>query len=673
MSNLLKDLDENCEQISQPQDLKVQLKMHQLTSIYKMNYLETNNLVITQNHEVLSTLHNYNDYINKTDNFNINILQTKIGILADKVGAGKTYIILGLISYNNQITENDKYRINTLNTININTRNNLQENSYYLHSTINRTVNNVYVKQDIINDYSENLIQTSANLIIVPFNLYSQWSSSIRNTNLVSYEINKSTKVHSLDAEDLNKYDIILITNTMYYSFVYKFQDIVFNRKIIDEVNIITFPKLYNRDIINAKFTWLISATPEYFNRNHRRYHKDILYHIPYDFMSDVYEYTYAVQTNTSITNEKQLRGSYIIVRNKPEYIDQSIILPDIIYKSHICPTPKELNVVKDYLEPELINMLNAGNYKDALMVLGCDTGDSDNIFNVLTNNIKQTIIQLKDKISNYENSLKTPEDLEPEQIYYIKKQIKEKKELLTRQETKYNSLNERIKKFYKENCVICMDDLDYKNYPSITPCCNQLICFDCLIDVKKSNKTLKCPLCRTMFNLKDVCVLSNDKKEVNIDNVQKEKLNSKKMRVFTKLDILNKILIENPDGKFLIFSEHDESFVKIITLLQTLNLQYREMKGNGLVINKIIENFNSGKIRILLLNTRHMGSGLNLQSCSDILLFHRQRPDLEKQLIGRGQRLGRTTSLKVHYLLHDNEPYLEQSDKINYIEIEDK
>ena len=67
------------------------------------------------------------------------------------------------------------------------------------------------------------------------------------------------------------------------------------------------------------------------------------------------------------------------------------------------------------------------------------------------------------------------------------------------------------------------------------------------------------------------------------------------------------------------------------------------------------------------------MGSGLNLQSCSDILLFHRQRPDLEKQLIGRGQRLGRTTSLKVHYLLHDNEPYLEQSDKINYIEIEDK
>ena len=40
----------------------------------------------------------------------------------------------------------------------------------------------------------------------------------------------------------------------------------------------------------------------------------------------------------------------------------------------------------------------------------------------------------------------------------------------------------------------------------------------------------------------------------------------------------------------------------------------------------------------------------------SDVIIYHRMSKDLETQIIGRAQRPGRTTSLKVHYLCYENE-----------------
>jgi hypothetical protein len=672
MSNLLKTLDETCEKIEQPEDIKIQLKLHQLTSIYKMNYIENNTLIVNENNDILDSIEKYNYHINN-NTFNINILKTNIGLLSDKVGAGKTYTILGLICHNKYINDQSKYEMKPLDTVSIKVNSLVKCNNYYSHISLKKeTYNNNFVKDinKIENCIPYDNISINTNLIVVPFGIFKQWTDSIANTNLKSYEINKRPKINTLDEDDLCNYDIILITNTMYSTFLNKFSKYTFNRKIIDEANTINLPGISYNDIIHAKFTWLITATPEYFNRRGGRQKRDILNYLPYDFIIDLSYYSYCGNNTSEQYKDAIKRCKYFIVKNNDNYIDQSIILPDIKYYSHICPTPKELNVIKDYLEPELVSMLNAGNYKDALTVLGCDVGDSDNIFNVLTNNIKKSINDTKNKIEAYQISI-TTEELEPEQVYYMRRQIKEKNELLESLETKYNSLNERINQFYKENCVICMEDLNYENYPSVTPCCNQLICFDCLISMKKTQKVLKCPYCRTIINLKDICVLSNEK-DLENEIVENDNENKIKMRKYNKIDILKKILIENPNGKYLIFSEHDESFIKIIALLNNLNVSYREMKGNGMVINKIIESFNNNKIPVLLLNTRHMGAGLNLQSCSDIILFHRQRADLEKQLIGRGQRLGRTESLKVHYLLHDNEQYMTTSEISNYDEIED-
>ena len=56
------------------------------------------------------------------------------------------------------------------------------------------------------------------------------------------------------------------------------------------------------------------------------------------------------------------------------------------------------------------------------------------------------------------------------------------------------------------------------------------------------------------------------------------------------------------------------------------------------------------------MLNAINYGSGLNLQMASDIIIYHELDIELETQVIGRAQRLGRTEPLNVYYLLNDNE-----------------
>ena len=71
-----------------------------------------------------------------------------------------------------------------------------------------------------------------------------------------------------------------------------------------------------------------------------------------------------------------------------------------------------------------------------------------------------------------------------------------------------------------------------------------------------------------------------------------------------------------------------------------------------GRHFNKIIERFTKGEIRVLMLNATNYGSGLNLQMATDIIIYHEMNKELETQIIGRAQRIGRTEPLNVYYLL---------------------
>ncbi len=65
----------------------------------------------------------------------------------------------------------------------------------------------------------------------------------------------------------------------------------------------------------------------------------------------------------------------------------------------------------------------------------------------------------------------------------------------------------------------------------------------------------------------------------------------------------------------------------------------------------KLIKEFKSGKTRVIFLNSRNNGAGINLQECTDIILYHQMETSTTTQILGRANRIGRTDELNVHHL----------------------
>ena len=76
------------------------------------------------------------------------------------------------------------------------------------------------------------------------------------------------------------------------------------------------------------------------------------------------------------------------------------------------------------------------------------------------------------------------------------------------------------------------------------------------------------------------------------------------------------------------------------------------EIKGHLTTIQKNLDYFKSGKIKVLFLNSNTSAAGINLQETTDIILYHKMSFNNENQIIGRANRIGRNINLNVHHLI---------------------
>ena len=134
-----------------------------------------------------------------------------------------------------------------------------------------------------------------------------------------------------------------------------------------------------------------------------------------------------------------------------------------------------------------------------------------------------------------------------------------------------------------------------------------------------------------------------------------------KTKQLISKMDNLKIILkkgLKNPEFKMLIFSDYDNSFADIETLLMGFNIKYSKVMGHLNSVTKIIDSYKSynDSINVLLLNANYCASGINLENSTDIVLYHSMNTDKTTQIIGRGQRPGRTQPLNVWKLCYENE-----------------
>jgi hypothetical protein len=656
------ELDENSNKNIISNLKTIKFKEHQKTAINAMIEYEEDNYVNIKCESYIKGYeikYNSNNFNHSVYLYQHNIPQQvvikynykyKYGILADKVGSGKTFIIMGLIM--NKLIPKHKELIKEDDNIIID--DNLE--------TVNTLIN---------------LKEIKTNLIIVPHNIIHQWNNVFKFSKLKTYVISRRKQIDTIKSlimehilikvieymktikndfqdsdtiydseyrkffsaksDEINKYiddllndtvtnkndlyienyDVIIISNTMLQTFYNKFKYIKWSRLIIDEIMSIKLPYLY----IYNKFSWYLTATPR----------KSIPCQMIANNLNAITDYLF----------------NHTIVKNNDVYVDSSIILPDINRLIINCLTPQEIELIRDYIDDITINMLHGGDLQGAINRINCNIETSDNILDVITH-------KLKIDIDNENNKLEYHQKITPLNKKSNDEIIKNTQEKISSLQAKFTGLVDRIKKFKEDACPVCLSEFD--NNSMVTNCCNNLFCINCL------SMCQKCPLCRQNFDMKKCILISDTIKKTKNDK------NEKSNTLCYKVDNLIEILNKKPNGKFLIFSNYDQTFENLNEKLILNNIKFSRLIGTNDMIKRIIDKFSNNQIKVLMLNAKNYGSGINLQMATDIIIYHQLDLDLETQVIGRAQRFGRTDPLNIYYLFNklENQPHLKDVKKIN-------
>ena len=605
-------LDSNSPIVPDNKDILINLKMHQKALIYKCLELE-----------------NSNKKSIKVDNMSWEI-STKIGIIGDKVGSGKTLSILGLIANKKEIQIQLPYIIN----------------NKMVHCLINST-----------DEFKTTLIKT--NLIVVPHNIYKQWYNSIEKfTSLTFYGINNQKSFDKfnelLDNSDFSL-DILLISSTRIGDFYSKFKNYKVSRFIIDEADTI---KLKNSSYLchnlKASFIWLVSSTYiSLINPNGIKYYVNTQYNTIVELNSNYNNSSIKAIYIPGISNNfiKQLVYNInsmncrirqqLIIKNDDKFIKEAFNLPPYITTILESPNPVISKILNTFVSKEIMDHINGGDISGAINKIDCHKTTANNLVKVITKDLEIKLNYKKVEHSILSNSFMYNEQTKQERIEKISKDIN----II---ETKIQGIKNKLTE--NDYCSICYDPI--KNI-SVTMCCKTKFCLECITTWFHKNKG--CPFCRSSININNICVVIDKTHNYNI---------SEKDTLPSKLHHMKNIINTSTSCfKMLVFSDYTrtEAFNSIIELLKELNLSYKMVKGSSATINKIISQFkldnsDENSISVLLLNSEYCASGINLENTSDIVMFHKMNPQKKQQIIGRGQRPGRTTELKVWELIYTNE-----------------
>ena len=592
-------LTEDDEQINQPPYINIKLMNHQKTIIKRMLELETNRSIRLPELEI-GTYY-------RSEKIKDAVIKTNIAILGDKVGAGKTLDIVSLISMKPVIE--------------------FRETQFITGKYISLSGNREQTK-------------INTNLVIVPHKLIPQWKTNFEkalNLKVLTITMNKqvdellikkiikvkgwnginnNAEIDSdmlyLDIEKLKNINVILVGDTMYKRLVACSNNFIWNRCIIDEADTIKLCKMME-DCLNFNFLWLITGTPTGICRR-SPFYKEIF-----------------------ITS-RHLEIKHLIIKNDDKYIESSIILPDPNMICIRCLTPKELNIVKNFISPSILQMINAGNTEEAIKALNCNVDTNENIFQVITKNLVENIKNKKIEI-NAEKMMIYNIDEKDKKINFLENQ-------LIKFETKYEDIKKSIYELNNDFCPVCLDGY---TKPVLVSCCNKCFCFDCLAVSLGELHNNRCPHCRQNISTSDLHIISENESE-------KSKQKTKSNELKDKLDVLVDIIQKKKDGSFLLFANYTETFNKIEKKFVEVGITYHILKGQSSTISKHINDYENKKVQVIMLNAQYFGAGMNLQTTTDLIIYHRFSNEMEEQIIGRAQRYGRKGTLNVYYLLHDNE-----------------
>lgn len=525
-------------------------------------------------------------------NFNSNIT-----IIGDKVGGGKSLSMLSIIAKQKDVT-NTVDKIVTYNS----------RINYFYHQT-----SKYY----------------SINVIVVPYSIFKQWKGYIEEDTKLSCYFLSAERELKKDISFYENYDLVLVSSTRYNTFARLFpRNTHISRLIFDECTTINITSC---EELNATQYYLISASIEDIRWGKAKNTGFI--------RSLVWTVRNMAVGGSFVSNIDRYRN--ILLKNSDDFIEKSFSLEEPLRVIIKCKSPYYVNILVGIVGDDVLQMLNAGDLEGIYEKYDMKMSSETNVVKLICSDYLEKLENLE---IDYEMTLRKKYKKEEDK----KKALERISGEIAIMKNKIRSIEDRV--VSTDSCGICLGELSNK---SLTPCCNNVFCFECLTMTLSYNP--KCPMCQAVIaNIKEIIILNENVNE----NMEKNLNNDEKNEDLTKEENFLKIIekINNDNLRLLIFSEYDTSFQLITDTLEKQNIPYSQLKGSGAHIYANMNRFKEGKLKCLLLNARYYGSGLNLENTTDIIIYHKMQGDLKKQVEGRAQRPGRTNQLRIWELRYANE-----------------
>lgn len=610
----------------QPPNVKVALKLHQRAALHKATLMEKEGRA---HYDVADPSPHLSDpYARRNIMFRGRFdIESSIGILADMVGYGKTLTALSIIAN----VPLDRIHRKTKDVYSY------HHGHKYGHFTVTCD------RPEETAGEIDGRLFIHTTLVVVPRGpVYVQWEKTVRQeTNLKVLCVDSlpgirkampppGTPFEQLKAF-LEGFDLVLVKSTAlktlmdYYTVPFQQEHPLqaFDRIMIDEAHDI----ISKMPIFGFRFIWLISAT--YKSLLCKGYGgKNIM--------------SYAVR---DIFVEERM--NLAMLKGERDFVTQSFSVPPQQDMYYLCELPANLQAVHPFLNAGVQDRINANDIQGAIRELGGQHETESDIVAIVTRDLERDIRNKQQEIE-FIQGLELGQEARDARTTTIQNE-------LNRLQERRRCLMDRVSMLSEKTCSICYDN--YSN-PIILPC-THVFCGNCLLNWMRAGHV--CPECRTPIQLRRLIAIVESKEDARPDASSAPE----PARILSKDDTLMKLLTENPEGRFLVFSRCDHTFYRLVERLVREGISHAEMKGSTAMMMKTLQRFREGQLRVIMLNTMHAGSGIDISCATDVILFHSMGHD-GVQAIGRAQRVGRTSTLRVHHLCYPNELEESQATAVN-------
>lgn len=629
-------LTEESPRATQPDNLSVKLFPHQLAMVNACHKLE-NGAHIVEEETNLGNLPHYwiENKPNKVDSY---ILKTKIGVIADLVGSGKTFITMGIVNQPFKPSPKEEvYR--------------LFRSPYWELATNNAGVEPI----------------PTMDVIVVPKSLFIQWEKTLNKHATFKFQSVKNKldlkRLHSCFPPELiqvngdetrfswdamaRKNRCILISCNQFTNTIMNAETandrVEIDRLFFDEADMIKMSGFQNQpafDIItrmtHIKFTWLVSSTIE------------SIVNIGYIRKGG---YKYDLFKSVAIL-PKEIR-KHILLRSNDRFIQESFMIPQPIIETILCRNPRMANLLSGIVDRNVMNAINAGDLTSALTTYGGhQVADDDALIAGITAGMEERCEVCRSQIEVIENYINT---LENSSNHRRDDQITVQRGRLTRYKNELRTTQERIRTIQERltgtetSCPICLDpEMDNK---TVMKCCQNAMCFGCFAHSISVNSS--CPLCRAPIRSRDDAIIVSG----NVDKTTACKDPILKLKEDALNELLKKIIERDNHStkKILLYSEY--SFHHMFDSVQHLGITPTMFGGTVKQFDRVLEKFKkSPQNECLMLNAQSSGAGLNIQEATDIVLYHNMTEDITLQVMGRAQRFGRKGQLRIWRMANEKE-----------------